>query len=419
MSDDGPLFLTMDVETYFDDEYSLRKMMMAHYIRDPRFKAHGWAVKVGAGEARWMTHDATKKFLDVVKASGRKVFLIGHNLAFDGAILAWRYGFVPDLYIDTMGMSRAVLGDKIASHSLDSVAKWFNLEGKAKGAALAAVKGVFDPSPAMLAELGCYAVDDATQTWEIFQRLRKGFPRSQYKTLDWTIRMFTEPKLVLDREILLTEYEREKSRKGGLIEALGVDKTAVVSNEQFAGLLREAGVEPPTKVSKRTGKQTYAFAKTDQAMSDLLAHEDELVRTLAEARVGVKSSILETRALKLASLADWPLSVPLQFAGAVRTKRLSGCLVSDTIICVLRGGEIADVPIVELRDTDLVWDGLEFVAHGGLVYSGLREVMEYDGITGTPEHIVFTTDGDEISLAEAAARGARIESAPRPVRDAA
>ncbi len=65
------------------------------------------------------------------------------------------------------------------------------------------------------------------------------------------------------------------------------------------------------------------------------------------------------------------------------------CLTGDTEITVLRGGTVMYILIPELLPDDLVWDGEEFVAHGGLLDQGEREVMTYDGITGTPDHRVF------------------------------
>ena len=41
--------ITLDVETYYDRDYSLSKMTTEEYIRDPRFEVIGVSVKVGNG----------------------------------------------------------------------------------------------------------------------------------------------------------------------------------------------------------------------------------------------------------------------------------------------------------------------------------------------------------------------------------
>jgi DNA polymerase len=59
-----------------------------------------------------------------------------------------------------------------------------------------------------------------------------------------------------------------------------------------------------------------------------------------------------------------------------------------------------------LLNTDLVWDGTEFVAHGGLVCRGYKEVIEYDGIIGTVDHKVYVVGREEpVELGVAASEG--------------
>jgi len=37
--------VVLDLETYFSDDYTLKKLSTEAYIRDPRFRAHGAAIK--------------------------------------------------------------------------------------------------------------------------------------------------------------------------------------------------------------------------------------------------------------------------------------------------------------------------------------------------------------------------------------
>ena len=77
-------------------------------------------------------------------------------------------------------------------------------------------------------------------------------------------------------------------------------------------------------------------------------------------------------------------------------------------------GNVATKKIVDVTIDDLVWDGVEFVHHEGVKFSGYKEVMSYDGIRGTPDHEVFITADTSLSLAEAKARRARIMDCPAP-----
>ena len=56
------------------------------------------------------------------------------------------------------------------------------------------------------------------------------------------------------------------------------------------------------------------------------------------------------------------------------------------------------VRLDEVKDRHLLWDGIEWVRHDGLVCRGEQEVIEYDDITATPDHIVYTEDGGAIRL---------------------
>jgi DNA polymerase len=98
-----------------------------------------------------------------------------------------------------------------------------------------------------------------------------------------------------------------------------------MSNDKFALRLESMGVKAPTKVSAKTGKVAWAFAKTDEAFTDLLEHDDSDVQALVAARLGVKTTIAETRALMMLETARrGPLPVYLNYWGAKTTGRYSG-----------------------------------------------------------------------------------------------
>ena len=90
-----------------------------------------------------------------------------------------------------------------------------------------------------------------------------------------------------------------------------------MSNQKFADMLREFDVEPPMKVSPTTGKDTYAFAKSDEGFKELLEHEDDRVQTLVSARLGNKSTLEETRTDRFIGIAQrGKLPVPVRYYAA-------------------------------------------------------------------------------------------------------
>ena len=47
--------ITLDFETYYDKEFSLRRMTTEEYIRDKRFETIGVGVKIDDAETKWVS----------------------------------------------------------------------------------------------------------------------------------------------------------------------------------------------------------------------------------------------------------------------------------------------------------------------------------------------------------------------------
>lgn len=65
-------------------------------------------------------------------------------------------------------------------------------------------------------------------------------------------------------------------------------------------------------------------------------------------------------------------------------------------------------PIETVLLDDKVWDGVEWVSHDGLIYQGERDVITYQHLTATPDHIVYLSDGSTCEFQEAANKGYQI-----------
>lgn len=316
--------LTIDFETYWDSDYTLSKMTTDSYVLDPRFKVHGAAVRLRSMHEKsvYLTDVFLATFLAGIDWS--KTALLAHNTAFDGFIITHHYGHKPAFYLDTLSMARAVLGATVGG-SLAAVAAHYQLGEK--GHTVLDTKGIRDLSPELHKELAAYAVNDLELCLRAFAKMKPEFSMEELELIDMTIRMFTEPMVRLDKDMLKEEIESERARKQKLIdEVCNGDPSILVSNKQFADLLFMYGVEAPTKISQTTGKETFALAKTDPGFRELLEHEDEAIRTLAEARLDLKSSIAQTRAERLyeVAAADRPWPVMLNYYGAHVTGRWSG-----------------------------------------------------------------------------------------------
>jgi DNA polymerase I-like protein with 3'-5' exonuclease and polymerase domains len=313
--------LFLDAETFFSDEYSLKRMTTQAYIRDARFKVHGWGVASSLGDPLWLTGMKAAAFLaQTVPVSTCVV----HNAHFDVSILSWCYGLKPKRIIDTLSLSRAIIGASLKSHSLDNVAKFLGLGEKSFG--LAVSKGKRQLTAEEDATLGAYCKHDVELCRGIFLKLIAALPREELPLIDWVARAFTEPTLLLDGPMLEAYHAHVVEQKAAALVSAGLEsRELLMSNQQYGAALQALGATVPMKLSPTTGKETFAFAKTDEEHIALLEHDDLRVQALVAARLEVKSTIEETRAktyLEASALGAWP--VGYSYSGAQQTHRFSG-----------------------------------------------------------------------------------------------
>ena len=314
---DRDRLVTLDFETYYDQDYTLKKMSTSEYVRDPRFKAQMVGIKIGNKKTRTFTGAAIARELKKINWATHS--LLAHNTAFDGLILSHHYGIVPLRYYDTLSMARGLHSNEIGA-GLDEVALFYGGQGKIQGA-LESTLGVLNWSKQLTAAIGAYCERDVDECFRIFTEMHKVFPASEMDLTHITVRMFCDPVLRVDIPRVQAEYEREvakrkeamlaavpdpseydawdeKGRYRGVLDKksgrdtlegderhMAVVKKVVGSNEKFVDLLTRAGLPEeaiPRKISPawmKLGKEereaqidrkwSYAFAKDDLDFVDL------------------------------------------------------------------------------------------------------------------------------------------------------
>ena len=321
-------FVTLDLETYYADDYSLsakgkNAITMEEYINDPRFLLHGIGIKVNDSPSRWYTRRQFEKNLGGFRTIFSGAVCVAQNAPFDMAILAWHYGCQFGLIADTLSMARPIHGVD-AGGSLDYLVRKFGLGQK--GRELVDFKNKRDLTPEEYAILGNYCKNDVDLTWELWKKLRVGFPKEELAVIDTTIRMYVEPVFKANVDRLKVYHHKELNTKQMFLDKLQKNEKELGSNEVFAEILRGLGVEPPTKFSVKQKKEVYAFAKSDAEFKALLDHPNDFVKLAVEARLNVKSTLGETRSLRLIQVAErngGRIPNPKKYCGA-HTLRFSG-----------------------------------------------------------------------------------------------
>lgn len=309
--------ITLDWETYFDDDYTLKKLSTEEYVRDKRFEVHGCGVRWQSGETKWF--DRSNIHLLMSELKEEQYAVLCHHTHFDGLILSHHYGIKPAFWLDTLSMARMVIGNHVSA-SLESVAKHYGLGTKTVPYDEIKGKHWADMSPQLQKQLTEGCLQDINLTWSIFQKLAAGFPAEEFQLIDLTVRMFTEPVLEGDIDLLGEIWYEERDRKAKLVRELNVDAKDLRSADKFADLLRAEGIEPETKTSPK-GNTIFAFAKTDDFMRELRESENERLSGLAEARLGLKSTLNQTRAESMGSCASrGPMPVYLSYCAAHTTR---------------------------------------------------------------------------------------------------
>ena len=306
----------IDFETYYSQTYSLTKLTTEEYIRGAEFEVIGVAVQEQGGDPQWFsgTKEATKKWLEQFKFEEN--LLCAHNAMFDMAILSFVFDIRPKSIADTLSMARAIHGTEVGG-SLKALAEYYAIGAKGTEVLQALGKHRIDFTPDELANYGEYCKNDTALTMQLLEILGESFPVVEFKLIDLTIRMFTEPRLELDKAGLGSHLIAIRASKEKLLQEVVGSREDLMSNDKFAGLLENFGVVPPTKVSPATGRETWAFAKTDEGFKELLEHPNNMVQALAAARLGIKSTLEETRTQRFREIADRGLlPIPLRYYAA-------------------------------------------------------------------------------------------------------
>lgn len=231
--------------------------------------------------------------------------------------------------------------------------------------------------------------------------------------------LFTELPPIPERELKVWRLDQTINDRGVGIDRFHAVKIMDMVNKVEDILTEEAseityGAVSTMKSSKAIiewlqsrGVDTDSASK--QAISDLLERPDlpSDVRRFLEIRQTIAmSSTAKYQTMLCTSCYDGRAHGTMIYHGA-STGRF--CLSEGSMVKVCDdAGCVYEKPIENVDRSEKVWDGSDWVYHDGVVFSGDKPVIEWDGIVATEEHKVFISDTEKMSLLEAKEKGVRL-----------
>ena len=334
--------ITLDFETFYRSgknkgsigpRYSLADLTYEEYLRNEEYENHGVGIKIDTGETTYYPKNRVKEILESIFLPGNDHILIGHNVAFDGAILSWIFGLRAAKYYCTQNMSQALWAQ--GSASLEALAKrlWPDDKTKRKGKELVSFDGIKNLTPDQQLIMGGYCCNDVDLTFDAFAVMYPFFPNSELDIIDLTLQMFIHPLFVVNRPLIEEYQSKLLLRRAELIKNCGVAEPVLASNKQFAEyLLTTHNITVPLKPSptkKNPNNTSLALAKDDVEFIGLQAAHPAL-KPLWDARIAITSSGELSRCERILKHSEishinplGSIAVPLKYCGA-HTKRFSG-----------------------------------------------------------------------------------------------
>ena len=404
--------LYMDTETY--SALDLRKCGTFRYAEECEIMIVVWAVD--DGEVHCWDRTITEEFPEQLKADlDRCTEIWFHNAMFDYAVL--KYSGLLELPINKLRCSMVSALSHGLPGALDDLCEIFKIDhDKAK---------IKDGK--RLIQLFC---KPRPKNSKLKRATRETHPEEWTRFIEYAVNDI-EAMRAVHKKLPTWNYPREPELSLWHLDQIINDRGILIDREHAEATLR-AVERAKQRLSEQTvdmtdgrlQSTTQVQATIDYIMEEYGIHTDNLtkagVKKLLELDIpeGLRS-LLETRqqagssstakyqALLNKASSDGRFRGGVQFAGASRTRR--ACLAEGSMIDVkTHDGEITQKPIQDVLVTDMVWDGVEWVNHEGVVFSGVKSVVTHDGVAATGEHIVWTDETSRVTMAEAKQKGLKL-----------
>ena len=266
----------LDYETYYDKDYSLKKLSIEEYVRDPRFETQLLGVAVDSGPVYMFPAEQIPQVLTTLRLSDPDCITFAQNARFDIFITTEHYRMPVSCPVCTRAMSRWTGISRITRESLEAQCDF--LGTGVKGTYIESMSGrhVRDLTASDYAEYKAYCTGDVMQLRANVQKMLPFMTADAMAFIIMTIKMYTDPVFHLDRDKLEAYYEKlvtaHKESQAKLQHLFNFSSPeaflkAIRSKKQFCEMLKKVGGVVPYKVSAK---------KTAIALSNLNKRSKEL-----------------------------------------------------------------------------------------------------------------------------------------------
>lgn len=415
--------MSCDIETYSDAD--LKKAGLYKYAESPAFSVLLFAYSLDGGPVRVIDLACGEAIPDDIMDAMMRPDVVKHayNAAFEWYCLGryfelhkttgalelwlrqWRCTMLHGLYVgypgslDATGRALGLPEDLRKMAAGKALIRYFCTPCKPTKANGGRTRNLPHHDPGRWDLFKEYNAQDVVTEMEIERRLSR-FPVPADVQAQWELDLTINLRgVAVDMDLVHGALELDAAGREELTaeakEITGLDNPN--SLNQVAGWLR-----------KETGDDVPKLTK--EAVADMLERADlpgDARRVLEIRQELGKTSNKKYNALDVAVCADGRVRGLLQFYGANRTGRW--CLAEGSLIRVKTpAGDVTEKPIERVSVDDLVWDGCEWVHHDGVVYSGEKDVIYWDGVTATPEHMVWVSEDKKVPLGYAKENGLKL-----------
>lgn len=327
------MIVYLDFESYYDADYSLQRMSTEEYVRDSKFNPYllGFAID----DSPVYLARGADAIASVLRALPLQTsYVVAHNAVFDAMIIEAFFGMSVPHPLCTMALMRWCGISRLVRESQASLCEF--LGTGVKGEFIQNMRGrtLDSLSPEELDQYEKYCVSDVEALRTNAKHMFQLVPQWVLSFISLSLRMYTQPRFLIDVPLLEAYYNELKQRYEAARERIqhlfsypdsASFLKAIRSKDKFCQMLESVGGVVPMKVSAAKTKTLRstdpgaeevlipALAKSDLAFQALLDDPNEDIRTLVEVRMESNSSIAMSRTNKFLWLAQrGPMCIELQ-----------------------------------------------------------------------------------------------------------